>query len=107
MATPRTTPSPADVGAEVAGLSAGLGIITMALFPFALPGLLLFVVLPLLLLAAPLLVLAAVLVPLLLLARVVTRAVSRRRDARRPRPAVAHRSHAGTARARTRPRQAA
>ena len=63
MDTPRTGPSEADAGMEVAGMGVGLGIITMALFPFALPGLLLFVVPPLLLLAVPVLLLAAVLVP--------------------------------------------
>jgi Flp pilus assembly protein TadB len=107
MATPRSTPTPADAAAEVASLSAGLGIITMALFPFALPGILLFVVLPLILLAAPLVVLGAVLVPLVLLARVVMRAVSRRRGARKPRPAAPRRSPVETARARTRPPRAA
>ncbi len=43
MHTPRTQPSPADVAMEVTSLSAGLGIVTIPLFPFALPGLLLVV----------------------------------------------------------------
>lgn len=107
MDTPRTGPSEADAGMEVAGMGVGLGIITMALFPFALPGLLLFVVAPLLLLAVPVLLLAAVLVPPLWLARIVLRSLSRRREAGKPRPEVAHRSPAGTVQGRTRPRQAA
>jgi hypothetical protein len=41
MPAPHTTPSPDDVATEVNGLLTGLGILTMALFPFALPGLLL------------------------------------------------------------------
>lgn len=43
MHTPRTQPSSADVAMEVTNLSAGLGIVTIPLFPFALPGLLLVV----------------------------------------------------------------
>jgi hypothetical protein len=50
MNTPRATPSTTEVATEVNGLLAGLGILTVALFPFALPGLL-FVVVPLALLA--------------------------------------------------------
>jgi hypothetical protein len=41
MDTPRTQPSPADVAAEVASLSGGVGILALPLFPFALPALLL------------------------------------------------------------------
>ncbi len=37
MPTPRATPSSADVAMEVSSLLVGLGILTMALFPFALP----------------------------------------------------------------------
>jgi hypothetical protein len=51
MNAPRTAPSSAELATEVNGLLTGLGILTMALFPFALPGLLL--ALPLALLAAP------------------------------------------------------
>ena len=41
MHAPRRAPSSAEIGTEVNGLLAGLGILTMTLFPFALPGLLL------------------------------------------------------------------
>jgi type IV secretory pathway TrbD component len=51
MNTPRRTPSSAEVATELNGLLAGLGILTMSLFPIALPGLLLFVVAPLALVA--------------------------------------------------------
>jgi hypothetical protein len=54
--------SAAEITTEVNGLLVGLGIVTMALFPFALPGLLLG-----LLLVLPLAPLALVLVPLLVL----------------------------------------
>ncbi len=43
MHTPRAKPSSADVAMEVTSLLAGLGIVTIPLFPFALPGLLLVV----------------------------------------------------------------
>jgi hypothetical protein len=59
----------------------GLGILTMALFPFALPGLLLFVVAPLALVAVVGLLLAIPLVLPLGLARIVMRGRSRRRRA--------------------------
>jgi hypothetical protein len=54
----------------------GLGILTMALFPFALPGLLLFVVAPLALVAVVGLLLAIPLVLPLGLARIVMRSRS-------------------------------
>jgi membrane protein implicated in regulation of membrane protease activity len=77
MPAPRATPSSADVAMEVSSLSAGLGIITTALFPFALPALVL--VAPLALVpVAGLLVAAPVLLPLWL-ARRVRRGRSRRR----------------------------
>jgi hypothetical protein len=50
MNTPRRTPSTTEAVTEVNGLLAGLGILTVTLFPFALPGLLL-VVAPLAVLA--------------------------------------------------------
>jgi hypothetical protein len=57
-------PSPADVAAEAGGLIAGLGIVTMQLFPWALPCLIL-VIGPLAVLALAGLVLALpILVPL-------------------------------------------
>jgi hypothetical protein len=69
MPAARSTPSPADVAMEVNGLLAGLGVLSVALFPFALPGLLLglLLVLP----VAPLVLAAAV---VLLLARAVVAA---------------------------------
>lgn len=68
-----TRTSPSELASELVPLSAGLGILTMALFPVAVPGLLLFVVLPLALIAVPALLLAAVAVPPLWLARTVSR----------------------------------
>jgi hypothetical protein len=76
--TYRGAPSLADAGAEITSLSAVLGVVTMALFPFALPGLLLFVVLPLILVAVPGLVLVGLLVVPVGLIRVVRRSRSRR-----------------------------
>jgi hypothetical protein len=60
MYAPRATPSSADVAMEVSSLSVGLGIVTMTLFPFALPALVLLAPLALvpiagMLLAAPIL----------------------------------------------------
>ena len=76
MDTPRTQPSPADVAAEVTSFSAGVGILTIPLFPFALPGLLLAVgpLIPVVLAAV---VLAIPFVPLIWLVRGVRRSRSR------------------------------
>jgi hypothetical protein len=41
MYAPSESPEPADLAAEASGLSVGLGILAMTFFPFALPGLLL------------------------------------------------------------------
>jgi hypothetical protein len=60
---------------------AGLGILTMALFPIALPGLLLFVVAPLALVAVVGLLVAIPFVLPMWLARIVIRSRSRRRRA--------------------------
>src|SRR5688572_5412877 len=62
MSEHRDSPSPGEVAMEVASYSVGLGILTMALFPFSLVGLLLFVIAPIAILLAPL-----VLVPLAVL----------------------------------------
>jgi hypothetical protein len=70
-------PSSSDVATEVANLSAGLGILTIPLFPFALPALLL-VVVPLALLAMVGVLLAVPFVLPLWLARVVLRRRSHR-----------------------------
>jgi hypothetical protein len=103
------SPSPADVAAEVASLSGVLGIVAVALFPFALPGLLL--VVPLVLLAVPPLLLAGIfLLPFWLVrlfrrgrarrqARAEVRAAARTSAARPPRL----RAIAGPPRPRTRP----
>jgi hypothetical protein len=80
MHAPRAAPSSADVGMEVTSLSAGLGILTFAIFPLALPGLLLFVVAPLALVAVPGLLLAGLFVLPLWLTRIVLRSRSRRRS---------------------------
>jgi hypothetical protein len=74
----RPASSAADLATEVNGLLVGLGIVTMALFPIALPGLLLFVVAPLALVAVAGLLLAIPLVLPLWLARVLVRSRSRR-----------------------------
>ena len=45
MASHQQTPTPADLATEAGGLGTGFGIILVALFPFAVPGLLLGVLL--------------------------------------------------------------
>jgi hypothetical protein len=78
MPAPRATSSSADVATEVGSLSAGLGIITMTFFPFALPALVLvapFALVP----VAGLLLAAPVLLPLWLARRFRRRRSGRRR----------------------------
>jgi hypothetical protein len=82
MRAPRAAPSSADVATEVTNLSAGLGILTMALFPLAVPVLVL-VVAPLALVAVAGLLLATPFVLPLWLARVLVRSRSRRRGTAR------------------------
>ena len=92
MPSPRTTLSAPDVAAEVGSLSAGLGIITMSLFPFALPLLVLLAPVALLPLAG--LVLAApVLLPVGLVRRIRR---GRSRQTRASAPAVSSRGQLGT-----------
>jgi hypothetical protein len=79
MPAPSQTPSSAELTTEVSGLLTGLGILTMALFPIALPGLLLFVVAPLVFVAIAGLLLAIPLVLPFWLARFVVRSWSARR----------------------------
>jgi hypothetical protein len=74
MDTSRSTPRTSEIATEVNGLLAGLGILTTALFPFALPGLLLAA--PLALLAVAGLILAIPVVLPLWLVRVVRRRVA-------------------------------
>jgi membrane protein implicated in regulation of membrane protease activity len=81
MNTPRTTPSATEVATEVNGLLAGLGILTVSLFPLALPGLL-FVVVPLAVLALAGALLAIPVVVPLWLVRSVRRGRARRRAER-------------------------
>jgi hypothetical protein len=66
MDAPHTAPSTSEFASEAGGLLAGLGIITMTLFPFALPGLVLA-----LLLVLPALPLALVALVVWLLARLL------------------------------------
>ena len=66
MDAPRAPLSTSDVALEASGLSAGLGIITMTLFPFAMPGLVLA-----LLLVLPAIPLALVALVVWLLARLL------------------------------------
>jgi hypothetical protein len=93
MHAPHQAPSSADVAGEAGGLLAGLGILTMALFPIALPGLLLFVVAPLALIAVVGLLLAIPLVMPLWLARLVLRGrATTRAPAQSPRALARHRA---------------
>jgi hypothetical protein len=80
MKTPRQAPSSADVAAEVTSLSGGLGLLMVPLFPLALPGLLLFVIAPLALVAVVGVLLAAPVVLPVWLTRIVLRSRSRRRS---------------------------
>jgi hypothetical protein len=75
----RQSSSSDDVAMEVASLSTGLGVVTMALFPFALPALVFLAPLALLPLAG-LLLAAPILLPLWLVRR-IRRHRSRRRRA--------------------------
>jgi hypothetical protein len=81
MHPPRPAPSLSDVGAEVMSLSAVLGVVTLAIAPFALPGLLLALALvaPLALLAVPALLLVGLIALPLRLIRIVRRSRARHR----------------------------
>jgi hypothetical protein len=90
-ATPADRPPLGEMLGEVADLSAGLGTVLLPLFLPAVPGFMLFVVLPALLLlavvAAPLAVLGAIAGPAYLVARAVRRtrtSAGRRMTGRRP-----------------------
>jgi hypothetical protein len=90
MHSRRMPTSPSDVATETGSLLAGLGILTTALFPIALPGLLLFVVAPLALVAVAGLALAIPLLLPLWLARILFRSrLHRRRPAGSPGSAAA------------------
>jgi membrane protein implicated in regulation of membrane protease activity len=78
MDTSRSTSSTTEIATEVSGLLAGLGILTTALFPFALPGLLLAA--PLALVAVAGLLLAIPVVLPVWLVRVVRRRLARAKD---------------------------
>jgi hypothetical protein len=80
MPSPRSGSSSTDVSAEATTLAAGFGIITFALFPLAVPGLLVFVIAPLLPFAVIALALAAPILLAVGLGRVVRRARSPRRS---------------------------
>ena len=75
MKAPGAEPSPSDIADEINSLSAGLGILTTALFPFALPALLL--ALPLVI---PLIPLALLAVLVVLLVRIVALPLRLARD---------------------------
>jgi hypothetical protein len=81
-----TAPSTADLAGEVGALSAGLGILTIQLFPFALP-LIVLTFAPLVVLALAGLVLALPILLPLWLGRLALRALRRRPE---PRPAGHH-----------------
>jgi nitrate/nitrite transporter NarK len=89
MHTRSETTSPADVAGEAGSIMAGLGIITVQFFPFALP-LLILAFGPLLPLALVGLVLAVPILVPIWLGRLALRALRRQR-----RPARAVRSRAG------------
>jgi Flp pilus assembly protein TadB len=78
-----STTSPADLAAEANGLLTGLGVLTIQLFPFSLP-LLVLVIGPLALLAVPLVLLAGLVILPVWLVRLVLRSRSRRASRRRP-----------------------
>ena len=80
MQTPRQPPSSAELAAELTSLSGGLGILMVPLFPLALPGLLLFVIAPLALVAVAGVLLAIPFVLPVWLTRIVLRSRSRRRS---------------------------
>jgi hypothetical protein len=84
MHAPNPAPSPPEVATEVNGILVGLGIVTMALSPFALPGLVL--ALPLIIPMIPLALLAGALWLLIRLVvlpfRLVRSLVRSRADAR-------------------------
>ena len=80
MQPPRQAPSSADVAAEVTSLSGGLGLLMVPLFPLAVPGLLLFVIAPLALIAVAGVLLAIPFVLPVWLTRIVLRSRSRRRS---------------------------
>ena len=92
MSEHRDSPSTGEAAMEVAGYAAGLGILTMALFPFSLVGLLLFIA-PIAILIAPLVLIPILLLllaaPFILLFRGVRSLMARRqsRHARRRRSA--------------------
>jgi hypothetical protein len=92
MRLTREAPSSADVATELGNLLVGLGILTMTLMPFALPGLLLG-----LLLVLPLLPLALLILPFWL-ARLATRALRRRLGGAWPTEPVARQAGAGSLR---------
>jgi hypothetical protein len=74
----RGNPSSSEVAMGVAGVSAALGILTMVLFPFAVGGLLLFVIAPVAVLVAPLVLLLLLVAPLILLLRLARRLMAKR-----------------------------
>ena len=80
MQTPRQPPSSAELAVELTSLSGGLGILMVPLFPLALPGLLLFVIAPLALIAVAGVLLAIPFVLPVWLTRIVLRSQSRRRS---------------------------
>ena len=87
MDAPYATPPPAAVVAEVSNLSAGLGILSFALFPLAMPLVLVFVVAPLLILAVPLVLLGAIVaLPFLAVRAGVRRFSAPKRRSRRGSP---------------------
>ena len=81
MDTRSESPSPADLAVEAGGLIQGLGTLTIALFPFAIP-LLVLVIGPLAVLALAGLVLALPILLPLWLGRLALRALRRRRGHR-------------------------
>jgi Flp pilus assembly protein TadB len=89
MPAQSTRDSAVEVATQVNAGMAGLGILTFALFPLTVPGLVLFVIAPLVALAVVGAVLAAPFVLVLSLVLIVRRRRSRRRARRSTEPAGA------------------
>ena len=82
MPAPRSTPSGADVAIELLTWATGLGIVTFALFPLLIPGLVVLAVFTVPLLVVP--VAIGLLAAVMALPWLVVRAIRRRRRRRRP-----------------------
>ena len=99
MDAPPATPTATDVAGELSAWMVGLGILTMMLFPFAIP-LLVLVIAPIALIALAGLLLAAPFILAFWLVRSLLRTRSRRATAQSPGQAAPATSNAGPTRSR-------